>query len=72
MVPYPRELLNSVFVVETGNTIGAWAVGHLGQIIYYDGEVWSKVSSPTVNNLNPIFMLSDLQEIAVGDRETMI
>lgn len=72
MVAYPREWLNSVFMVDTTDV---WAVGNLGQIIHYDGVnsmKWSKVSSPTTNNLNSVFMLSSLQGVAVGDRGTII
>ncbi len=79
MVPYPRQFLNSVFVLHIDTSrrgiIGSadvWAVGDLGQIIHYDGKAWSKVRSPTSNNLNSVFMMGPLEGVAVGDHGTII
>ncbi len=65
--------LNSVFVVNdltnTNNDLrdlNAWAVGDGGTILYWDGNAWSSVDSPTSENLYSVIFVDDSNGWAVG------
>lgn len=49
-----------------------WAVGFGGVILYYDGQGWSLVHSPTSKNLNSISLLAPGDGWIVGDQGTLL
>lgn len=70
-VPTPKNsaFLNSVHMISENE---GWAVGAYGTILYWDGDNWSKVTSPTDNGLTSIHMLSSNDGWAVGDYGTIL
>jgi hypothetical protein len=65
--------LNSVFIVNNPSStnavlsnLDAWAVGNLGVIVHWNGNSWSKVSSPTPMNLYSVYMVNSTSGWAVG------
>lgn len=64
-----NQNLNGVFMKDTsGNGLAnlGFAVGNSGTILYYNGSVWSSVSSPTSNDLFGVATVSASEAWAVG------
>ncbi|TAK74629.1 MAG: hypothetical protein EPO11_06570, partial [Gammaproteobacteria bacterium] len=64
-----NQNLNAVHVIDTtGDGTGniGFAVGNNGQILRYNGSTWTSMSSPTTQNLNGVYVVSDSEAWAVG------
>ncbi len=60
------ENLNEVHCINTNN---CWAVGDTGTIMQWNGTSWRKVTSPTTQDLNSVFMFSANDGWAVGNED---
>ncbi len=51
------------------NSLNAWAVGDAGVIVYWNGNSWATVSSPTTANLYSVVFNNDTNGWAVGGNQ---
>jgi len=83
-VSYSTALLQEVRIIDSAATgqylydvdgiaiADVWSVGRAGVTVHYDGTQWSKVASPTSNNLNGVDQLASDLAFAVGNGGTFL
>ncbi len=66
---HPIYKVTELYEVSPSNV---WAVGYDGVIFNYSGSAWKRVTSPTTDDLNGLFMLSSSDGWAVGSNGVIL